>query len=153
MKCFCGVQLRSAKRIPYSPILQRKETYRPGFTHGPLCESNMKLRIVALLLALFLHSFAPFVFAQVSLRLPLERRPSALELSWSASFAGPDGRTVRPFFELQRSRDLRQWQPFGERLRAPLAAPDQTLSVSSPVEESFGFFRLLQFEPRPIVAR
>src|SRR5437879_903056 len=72
---------------------------------------------------------------------------SNLQLSWPATTAQPDGSVGRPLFELQRSTDLRHWQPFGERLRAPVNAADHTLSVTPPASGPLGFFRLLQAEP------
>src|SRR5437667_4697614 len=110
----------------------------------------MKMRIARLLAVLSIQSLATIAFAQTAAKLSLERDNAALQLSWRGSFSHPDGASVRPFFELQRSIDLRDWRPFGERLRAPVTAPDSLLSVTPPASEPVGFFRLLLIEPRAV---
>jgi hypothetical protein len=55
-------------------------------------------------------------------KLSLVRSGTGAELSWPATVQKPDGSIIRPYFELQRSTDLQQWQPIGERQRAALPA-------------------------------
>jgi hypothetical protein len=106
----------------------------------------MKTRTVILLGVLILHSAMASLFAQVPPQVTIDRGKAAFELSWPATFAGPNGESARPLFELQRSADLRQWRPFGERRRARAAGADQRLRATMPIDEPLGFFRLLQLE-------
>src|SRR5438105_4960309 len=85
-------------------------------------------------------------------RLTIGESNSNLQLSWPAITAKPDGSLDRPFFEVQRSTDLRNWHPFAERMRAPVNTADQTLSVTPPGSGPLGFFRLLRAE-LPAVAK
>src|SRR5262249_54080489 len=71
----------------------------------------------------------------------------SLELSWPATMTATNGSTMRPYFELQRSTDLRQWQPVGERVRAALGTPGQSLSMSVVTGEPLGLYRLLSIPP------
>src|SRR5260370_31539551 len=48
-------------------------------------------------------------------KLSVSRTNAALKLSWPGTRIAADGSAVRPYFELQRSPDLRLWQPIGER--------------------------------------
>lgn len=109
----------------------------------------MNTRLPILFAVLFTEALLRCASAQPAPRLILDRRSSSLELSWPGSLPKADGSVERPFFELQRSTDLRAWQPFGERLRASVTAPGQTLSVTPSDAEAAGFFRLLQIEDRP----
>jgi hypothetical protein len=109
----------------------------------------MHTRLTILLAVLLTEAPWRCGLAQPAPRLDLDRRSSGLEISWPGSLTKPDGSVERPFFELQRSTDLRAWQPFGERLRASITAPGQTLSVTPSDAEAAGFFRLLQIEARP----
>jgi len=43
-------------------------------------------------------------------KLSVSRTNAALKLSWPGTRIAADGCTVRPYFELQRSPDLRLWQ-------------------------------------------
>jgi hypothetical protein len=45
---------------------------------------------------------------------------------------------MQPYFELQRSVDLQQWQPIGERQRAATATPGQLLGVTLDTDEPAG---------------
>src|SRR5438270_358721 len=54
-------------------------------------------------------------------RLSVARTGAGVELSWPGVRQKADGSTERPYFELQRSGDLRRWEPVGQRLRAPTA--------------------------------
>src|SRR6058998_2024737 len=101
----------------------------------------MKARNVIILAVLLVHSPVPFAVAQAPPKLTVDRGKVGIELSWPGPLAGPNGAGVRPFFELQRSTDLRDWRPFGERLRAPVSATDQLLSAALPPSEPLGFFR------------
>jgi len=50
--------------------------------------------------------------------------------SWLAEVQKPDGSNERPYFEVQQSRDLRYWQPIGQRMRAASAAAREPLHVT-----------------------
>src|SRR5215471_19000791 len=80
-------------------------------------------------------------------KLSVMRSATGVELSWSATVQAADGSIVRPYFEVQWSTDLQHWQPVGERQRAALSAPGQTLSASLAFGEPRGFYRLLSVEP------
>lgn len=79
--------------------------------------------------------------------LSLTFQPSGPELSWTAAQTLPDGSQRRPVFELQRSDDLIQWKPLGERLRARIADLDPSLRVTDTAPNGTGFYRLLTLEP------
>jgi hypothetical protein len=57
---------------------------------------------------------------------------------------------MQPYFELQRSVDLHQWQPIVERQRAATATPGQLLGVTMGTDEPHAFYRLLSIQPRDI---
>src|SRR5213596_1067320 len=80
-------------------------------------------------------------------RLSLHRSNGGLELSWPGTKIGTDGSTLRPYFELQRSFDLRLWQPLGERMRVAAAMPAQSLSTTLALDQPRAFYRLLSIEP------
>src|SRR5262245_45138000 len=87
--------------------------------------------------------------AQDSTRLLIHRTGAGLELSWPSGVQGADGSTVRPYFELQRTRDLRLWQPVSERQQA---VEELSLRLTLPLDQANAFFRLLSIEP-PNVAK
>jgi hypothetical protein len=80
-------------------------------------------------------------------RLAIQPRGLNLELSWPATVQAA-GQTAQPFFELQRSTDLKSWQPLGERLRATSVAAGEPLQVTLPADQSRAFYRLLTSLPR-----
>jgi len=84
--------------------------------------------------------------------LSLQRSAAGLELAWPATARQADGTVVRPFFEVQRSRDLHTWQPAGERLRLDATSLDSSLHVPLGAPGPQAFYRLLSVEP-PRVAR
>src|SRR5690349_9749958 len=63
-------------------------------------------------------------------KLSVTRTNAALKLSWPGTRIAADGSTVRPYFELQRSPDLRLWQPIGERQRAAATEPTPSLGTT-----------------------
>src|SRR5437764_15244930 len=90
-------------------------------------------------LLIFAFSFAALLIAfgaADSPKLSIQRSTDVNQLSWPGTLRKADGSISRPFFELQRSADLRQWKPFGERLRAPVTATDQILSITPPLSDS-----------------
>jgi hypothetical protein len=98
----------------------------------------MKTKPIRLTGIIALLSFVPLSLAfaaEAPPQLSTHRSAAVNELSWPATIRKPDGSIVRPFFELQRSTGLRQWKPFGERLRAPVNATDQVLSTTAPASE------------------
>jgi hypothetical protein len=80
-------------------------------------------------------------------KLSVLRLGTGAELSWPATVQKPDGSIIRPYFELQWSTDLQQWQPIGERQHAALPAPDQSLSARIALGEPRAFYRLLSIDP------
>ena len=79
--------------------------------------------------------------------LSFHRAGVGLKLSWPATEQRADGTLVRPYFELQRSRDLQLWQPVGERQRATAAAtPGQSLNLTIGAD-SARLLRLLSIQP------
>ena len=77
-------------------------------------------------------------------RLTLEPSLNSLQVSWPGTVRGADGSVVRPYFELQRSLDLRAWRAVGERQRAK---SDETLRMNLSAENARGFYRLLSVVP------
>src|SRR4030095_10481631 len=73
-----------------------------------------------------------------------------LQLSWPGIVHQSYGSILRPYFELQRSLDLRSWQPVGQRYRAPESA--ELLRVLLEPNDPLGFYRLLSVTP-PATAR
>ena len=84
-------------------------------------------------------------------RLSVSRTNAALKLSWPGTLKAADGSIVRPYFELQRSPDLRLWQPIGERQRAAATEPSPSLGTTLTLDSPATFYRLLSVEP-PAVA-
>jgi hypothetical protein len=85
-------------------------------------------------------------------KLSVSRTNAALKLSWPGTRIAADGSTVRPYFELQRSPDLRLWQPIGERQRAAATEPAPSLGTTLTLDSPDTFYRLLSVEP-PAVAQ
>jgi hypothetical protein len=73
---------------------------------------------------------------------------AAPELSWPATTRMEDGSVSRPFFEIDRSSDLQNWHPFGERVQASGADGEEILRVELSAEEPFSFYRVRSFPPR-----
>src|SRR5439155_7252219 len=78
--------------------------------------------------------------------LSLQRSSAGLQLSWPGTIQRADHTTLRPYFELQHSSSLLDWQPVGERVRAPQTVTDSVLSLTVTANEAFEFYRLLQIE-------
>jgi hypothetical protein len=78
----------------------------------------------------------------------LSWRPSqtGLEVSWPGVIKANDGSTVRPYFELQQSFDLRLWKPVGERQHARADTLASTLGLSLSLGQPNAFYRLLSVE-------
>jgi len=95
-------------------------------------------------LALFISVKAQ---AQGPPRLSVRPTDAGIELSWPAAQKQPDGTLVSPYFELQRSADLRQWQPVGERMRGAAAAPGDVLRFTATKGAGAAFYRLLAIQP------
>lgn len=80
--------------------------------------------------------------AEQSVALTINRTDTGLQLRWPGSVQQADGLTLRPCFEVQRSADLRTWEPVGERARAK-AGTEQTLTATVELEPASAFYRLL----------
>jgi hypothetical protein len=106
----------------------------------------------------FLFHFARFspsarhTSAEETTRLTIRHSGGINQLSWPGTTGKADGSMIRPLFEVQRSPDLRSWQPFGERLRASGNDLAQQLFASVPSDAAHEFYRLLSIEP-PRVAK
>ena len=68
-------------------------------------------------------------------KLSVSRTNAALTLSWPGLLKTADGSTVRPYFELQHSSDLRLWQPVGERQRVAATAPTPSLGLTLALDQ------------------
>src|SRR5262245_24784548 len=79
--------------------------------------------------------------------LSAKRSNGQLELSWPATIQKSDGSVVRPYFELQRTLDLKHWEPIGERQLALTTTTGQIHSATHPLDDSRAFYRLLSLEP------
>ena len=79
------------------------------------CFADMERRFSASVTVLLLWSSLAAAAGDRPI-LSVRRSPAGLELSWPAEVQKPDGSTERPYFEVQRSRDLRYWQPIGQRI-------------------------------------
>ncbi len=88
--------------------------------------------------------------AQETPRLLFRRFNSSLELSWPGTINGADGSTLRPYFELQRSFDLRLWQPLGGGLRAAGTIPGRSLSMTLALDQPQAFYRLFSIRPNGV---
>jgi len=85
--------------------------------------------------------------AAAPLALTVRPVPQGVELSWPAVHPHADGGVARPWFELQRSTDLRTWEPLGERVRAGSTAPDEFLTQRVSAPAGLAFYRLLVVSP------
>jgi len=85
--------------------------------------------------------------AEEDITLNVLKINSEIRLSWPGVINQPDGTTIRPYFELQSSSDLKSWGPFGERIRAASLAEDPTQAVTVGTEAAQEFFRLLTIMP------
>src|SRR5207247_8750932 len=101
--------------------------------------------ISALLLAFSFNASADEIT-----RLEIRRAGPRLEINWPAIVEKSDGSIMQPYFELQRSVDLQQWEPIVERQRAATATPGQLLGVTLGTDEPHAFYRLLSIQPRDI---
>ena len=88
--------------------------------------------------------------SQERTRLSASHSNAGLELSWPATPPKADGSVARPYFELQRTFDLQRWQPIGERQRAAITAPGQTLNMALALDGPSAFYRLLSIEPTTV---
>lgn len=80
--------------------------------------------------------------ADEGIPLSITRMPSGVQLSWPGTVQGADGSTIRPWFELQQSEDLKFWRPVGQRQRVK-ADTTQMLSASVECYQPRVFYRLL----------
>src|SRR5262245_23315091 len=103
-------------------------------------------------IAISLAAFAHVALTEDLPQLLVRPTGGGVELTWKATEQTPDGMVVRPNFELQRSEDFTNWEPFSERQRAGAASSPQSLSVTIQIGDSPAFFRLLKAE-KPAVAK
>jgi hypothetical protein len=101
----------------------------------------------ALLAATIDQSFAQSASVNVTVHL---NGPN-LEIHWPSQSSGNDGTAVFPWFEVQRSTDLINWQPLGERQCGSAALPDLSFSEALGTNEPCAYYRLLVVE-QPAVA-
>ncbi|MCI0534567.1 MAG: DUF3160 domain-containing protein [Verrucomicrobiales bacterium] len=83
------------------------------------------------------------VHAAEPARLTLHSGRDGLELAWPAVRRLADGTVERPWFELQRSADLRRWETSGERKRASSSALEEVLTEHVASSAATTFYRLL----------
>ena len=138
---------------PTIPVTFPEERLSKGVNGQTPTPMPMKKTTLLLALMLTLSFHLNLVRAQEpptadQVRLTIQPRGSSLELSWPGAVRGADGQPALPFFELQRSSDLRSWQPWGERLRARPAAAGEPLQVTLPTDQTAAFYRLLTTLPR-----
>src|SRR5689334_11884702 len=75
------------------------------------------------------------------------RNAGGLNLSWLGTSTNTNYSVVRPYFEVQRSSDLRLWQPIGERLHTTGLAADPSLGVTLVFDQPNLFYRLMAVQP------
>jgi hypothetical protein len=105
----------------------------------------------AVLGAMAAHSLAQSASCDTNVKLTLHLNGPNLELHWPSQSVGNDGTAVFPWFEVQRSTDLIDWQPLGERQRGSAALPELSFSQGLGTNEAWAFYRLLVVE-QPAVA-
>src|SRR5258706_16137682 len=103
----------------------------------------------AFLSVMVLHSVAQTGSAGVDLKFKIIPNQPTLEMDWSARLTNKDGQTILPAFELQRSFDLRIWQPVGERLRGEPIVPNEILSMRVLAGLARAFYRGVALPDRP----
>src|SRR5262245_887617 len=98
------------------------------------------------LLALLLGSVTPVSLANENRpQLNLAIWNAGLELSWPGTIQNDNGVSVQPYFELQRTLDLQNWEPIAERQRAN--SPGQVLRALLQPGQPCAFYRLLVVHP------
>jgi hypothetical protein len=97
------------------------------------------------------HSLAQGASHDANIKLTLSRDGPNLQIHWPSQSVGNGGTAVFPWFEVQRSTDLKQWQPLGERQRGSAALPDLSLSLALGTDQPRAFYRLLVV-PQPAAA-
>ena len=101
---------------------------------------------LAVLAATVTHSLAQSVSYDPNIKLTLSRDGPNLQIHWPSQSVGNGGTAVFPWFEVQRSTDLNQWQPLGERQRGSAALPDLSLSLTLGTDQPGAFYRLLEVQ-------
>jgi hypothetical protein len=106
---------------------------------------------LAVLAATVIHSLAQSASYDANVKLTLHLDGPNLAIHWPSQSVGNGGTAVFPWFEVQRSTDLNQWQPLGERQRGSAALPDLSLSLALGTDQPGAFYRLLEVQ-QPAVA-
>jgi hypothetical protein len=106
---------------------------------------------LAVLAATVIHSLAQGASHDANIKLTLHLDGPNLAIHWPSQSVGNGGTAVFPWFEVQRSTDLNQWQPVGERQRGSAALPDLSLSLGLGTDQPGAFYRLLEVQ-QPAVA-
>ena len=99
--------------------------------------------ILTLFAALFLAFVSPL--AAQPARLSVRHLVSSLELSWPLS--SPSNQ----YFEIQRSDNLLDWQPIGERLHPAGSDSNSLFAVTYAADQHAAFYRLLTVNPPAVV--
>ncbi|MEO8425933.1 MAG: DUF3160 domain-containing protein, partial [Verrucomicrobiota bacterium] len=84
-----------------------------------------------------------------ALKLSIRPNQANFEINWPARLAKQDGTTFLPAFELQRSLDLKIWQPIGERLRGKTSVPNEILNMRIPPGLALAFYRVVALPEGP----
>ena len=106
---------------------------------------------LAVLAATVIHLLAQGASHDANVKLTLHLDGPNLAIHWPSQSVGNGGTAVFPWFEVQRSTDLNQWQPLGERQRGSAALPDLSLSLALGTDQPGAFYRLLEVQ-QPAVA-
>ena len=101
---------------------------------------------LAVLAATVTLSVAQSAGHDANIKLTLARDGPNLAIHWPSQSIGNGGTAVFPWFEVQRSTDLNQWQPLGERQRGSAALPDLSLSLALGTDQPGAFYRLLEVQ-------
>lgn len=118
---------------------------RPG-PFRPILMSIPLFGRAAGITALTLIAFAPALpLAGQPARLSVRHLVSTLEISW------PLPSPSNQYFEIQRSGDLLNWQPIGERLHAGVLESNSVFAVTLADDQPKAFYRLLTVTPPAVV--
>lgn len=87
-----------------------------------------------------------------NVKLTVARNGPELKIQWPAQSISSNGKAIFPEFEVQRSTDLSQWQPVGERQCGSAALPNLSFSLGLGTNQPLAFYRLLAVE-QPTVSQ
>ena len=111
---------------------------------------------LGVLAATVIHLLAQGASHDANIKLTLHLDGPNLAIHWPSQSVGNGGTAVFPWFEVQRSTDLNQWQPVGERQRGSAALPDLSLSLALGTDQPLAFYRgesrYLRFTSASVIA-